>query len=229
MCPSSARFKLQVGISMVGTCQINSESEQAHSTTSWQFFDQDQSGKVLVKACDMHCKRRLDDFDFNSQKKHRQNRQTLKKYVAAQGTGWVNAVLICDDFPELGTNLISALASQARGMCICIRMPHVRNWREDTWGMSEKEGTRVHKTESHAPRKETKRLSYKHITRYLTSGLPGRARAHAWLLRLGKLKPKAQALKMLEGYPKMTTSAQLQYDFGNTTQQASTGIAVQGP
>ena len=90
--------------------------------------------------------------------------------------------------------------------------------------MSEKEGTRVHKTESHAPRKETKRLSYKH----LASGLPGRARAHAWLLRLGKLKPKAQALKMLEGYPKMTTSAQFQYDFENMTQQANTGIAVHG-
>ena len=45
-----------------------------------------------------------------------------------------------------------------RETCICIRIPqHVRIWLENTWGMSEK-GTRVHNT---APRRETKRLSYR--------------------------------------------------------------------
>ena len=89
----------------------------------------------------------LDDFDFNSQKDTVKIGQALENPViaVAQGTGWVNAVLICDDFPELGTNLVSALASQAREMCRCICMPqHVYNWLEDTSGMSEKEGTRVH-------------------------------------------------------------------------------------
>jgi hypothetical protein len=27
------------------------------------------------------------------------------------GTGWVNAVLVRDDFPELGTDLVTALAT----------------------------------------------------------------------------------------------------------------------
>ena len=48
--------------------------------------------------------------------------------------------------------------------------------------------TRVHFKKT--PRRETKRLSCKHITRYLTSGLPGRAQAHAWLR--GKLKAKGK-------------------------------------
>ena len=50
--PNQASFKLQVWISMVGTCQINWELDQAHSTTSWQFFDQNQSGEVLLLAFD---------------------------------------------------------------------------------------------------------------------------------------------------------------------------------
>ena len=64
---------------------------------------------------------------ISTRKKTVKTGQTLKTAVitVAQGTGWVNAVLICDDFPELGTNLVSALASQAREMCRCIPMPHM--------------------------------------------------------------------------------------------------------
>ena len=31
-------------------------------------------------------------------------------FAANKGTGWINAMLICNDLPELGTNLVSALA-----------------------------------------------------------------------------------------------------------------------
>ena len=159
--PNQASFKLQVWISMVGTCQIDSESEQAHSTTSWQVL----WSKPKWWGTPTGIRRALKPpfhltLRFQLKKDAVKIGQALKTAVitAAQGTGWVNAVLICDDFPELGTNLVSALASQTREMCRCIRMPqHVRNWLENTWGMSE-EGTRVHNT---APRRETKRPSYR--------------------------------------------------------------------
>ncbi len=134
--PNQASFKLQVWISMVGTCQINSESEQAHSTASWQFFNQDQSGKVLVLAFDMHSKRHFTGrLRFHSQKETVKIGQALENPViaVAQGTGWVNAVLICDDFPELGTNLVAALASQAREMCRYVH-PHATTCLQLAWG-----------------------------------------------------------------------------------------------
>ena len=58
--------------------------------------------------------------------------------------------------------------------------------------------TRVH-SKKNTPRRETKRLSCKHITRYLTCGLPGRAQAHAWLR--GKLKAKGKDFEDAWGLP----------------------------
>ena len=65
-----------------------------------------------------------------------QTRFELQVRVSMVCSSWVNAVLVCDDLPELGTDLVSALASldvhklahgcrklqaEGHGLCILLR------------------------------------------------------------------------------------------------------------
>ena len=101
----------------------------------------------------------LDNFDFNSKKTPSKSDRHLRLQQ-----------LLLHKVPVGSMPCSSAMTSQnlapiwfphwprKREMWRCTRMPqHARNWLEDASGMSEK-GTRVHNT---APRRETKRLSYR--------------------------------------------------------------------
>ena len=180
--PNQASFKLQIWISMVGTCQINSESQSLSKHTARRHDNSSIKTKV-VKYWQKHATCIPND---NISKKQycctgyrlgqcRAHLRWLPRTWHQSGfrTG------LASERHVYASAYHNMSASGLRILEVCQRKAH------ECITLHQEERQSVYLTE--------------HITRYLTSGLPGRAQAHAWLR--GKLKAKGKDFEDAWGLP----------------------------
>ena len=167
----------------------------------------------------------LEDFDFNSQKGNHQERPSSNTLKCSNYSGTRYRLGQCRAhlrwLPRTWhqSGFRTGLASEkCGGAPACHNMPATGLKMLQVCQRKKAQETRVH-NKKNTPRRETKRLSCKHITWYLTSGLPGRAQAHAWLR--GKLNAKGKDFEDAWGLPEEDNFHATSIRLDSTTQQAN--------
>ena len=183
------RFKLEVRVSMVCTCKTRTLSDMGQDGRSWCAQHRElyinNIFKYMYTVYSIHVIILM--YFWKICFLESQTSRTLKcvGFAANKGTGWINAMLICNDFPKLGTNLVSALA-----LLPCLRCKgSIGTWvgpREFALKISR--GPTLPGVQRLKVEKAFHSLTRRDCHYSSASGLPGRARAHAWLI--GKLKAK---------------------------------------